>query len=246
MMDFQPGRLAAHCAAHKKVRKPVHQPLLVAKGEFARCSQLQQGIPVPSPFSQPCFDGTPSVAPTPGDNVCFDVPRDYIVPPFMHMEDYYIRECLAMPTHAAVGFSPAPPGLRIPCVIPSPPVMPIINPVVYSNNQDIGTSDLQYIPENLFAVINLHPQPAIMIPRMTEPSATQGIVPSLIPCQEAQVRMAKASTMEEREIESESPPSLTSTQPVSAPSNKDKLIVLGFSWYSEPKEIRCDDDVWLK
>lgn len=145
MMDFQPGRLAAHCAAHKKVRKPVHQPLLVAKGEFARCPQLQQGIPVPSPFSQPCFDGTPSVAPTPGDNVCFDVPRDYIVPPFMHMEDYYIRECLAMPTHAAVGFSPAPPGLHIPCVIPSPPVMPIINPVVYSNNQDIGTSDLQYI-----------------------------------------------------------------------------------------------------
>lgn len=174
------------------------------------------------------------------------MPRDYIVPPFMHMEDYYIRECLAMPTHAAVGFSPAPPGLHIPCVIPSPPVMPIINPVVYSNNQDIGTSDLQYIPENLFAVINLHPQPAIMIPRMTEPSATQGIVPSLIPCQEAQVRWRRHPDDGGKGNRVRVPSIADIDSAVSAPSNKDKLIVLGFSWYSEPKEIRCDDDVWLK
>lgn len=242
-MDVQPGRPLTHCSEHKKARKPVHQPLLVAKGEFAQYSQLQHGIPIHSPYVPPCFDARPTMAPTPGDNVCFDVPRDYIVPPFMHMEDYYVRECLAMSNHLGVGYSPATTGLHIPCVIPSPPVMPIINPVVYSNNHDIGTSDLQYIPENLFAVINLHPQSAINIPRITEPSETQGIVPSLVPCQEAQNRMLNGKG---REIESESPPSLTSTQQMSPSNNKDKLIVMGFSWFSKPKEICCDDDVWLK
>lgn len=122
--------------------------------------------------------------------------------------------------------------------------MPIINPVVYTNNQDIGTGDLQYISDEMFAVINLHQRPDILIPRMTEPSASSGIVPSLIPSQEPQVEMHRKENA--NGVESESPISMASNSYGVPKSNKNKLLVLGFSWYTETKAIDCGSDIWLR
>lgn len=41
-------------------------------------------------------------------------------------------------------------------MIPPPPVLPIINPIVYSNNHDLGTRDLEYIAAEDLPILNSH------------------------------------------------------------------------------------------
>ena len=226
------------------MRKAPSRPLLLAKADTVQYSQLQQGLPCPASLVQPSYGVASTLAQRGCEDECFDVARNQVVPPFMHMEDYYIRECLNQSSHPTIGFKSEAASLHTPCVIPSPPVMPIINPVVYTNNQDIGTGDLQYISDEMFAVINLHQRPDILIPRMTEPSASSGIVPSLIPSQEPQVEMHRKENA--NGVESESPISMASNSYGVPKSNKNKLLVLGFSWYTETKAIDCGSDIWLR
>lgn len=130
-------------------------------------------------------------------------------------------------------------------MIPPPPVLPIINPIVYSNNHDLGTRDLEYIAAEDLPVLNSHAPRFISIPRPSVPSfpvSPQLLIPSLLQSPSPSFDSQK----DKQPNHLNSPSSVYSSPGNEAAMNSNKLHVLGFSWKPDAPRAVSQDDIWVK
>lgn len=129
-------------------------------------------------------------------------------------------------------------------IIPPPPLFPIINPIVYNNNEDVGSFDFHYISSDDFALLNAH-QTSINIPRISSPpdnKSPRELIPSLLPPTNCMPlfysNLLDLNTL--RENHDNSMNTATAHKPIS------KVHIIGFSW-TEPTELfdTCND-VWVR
>lgn len=129
-------------------------------------------------------------------------------------------------------------------LVPPPPEVPIFNPIVYSNNCDVGTHDLEYISETEFPLLNAHSSYPINIPRPSPPHSIQtpqDLIPPLIPTQ-----TSCASKPAVKSVEPVHSPSSIFNPSTGVKTNDDKLFVVGFSWDAQPFDGEFVGDVWIK
>lgn len=167
-----------------------------------------------------------------------------VIPPFMHMTDQYRRN-LEYGTLGSCPISMSPGAENdLYKMIPPPPSFPIINPIVYSNNCDVGTEDLEYISASDFRLLNTRTTPSISIPRPSPPMyhlSPQNLIPSLI----------RPSSVKGREdlkgdpFRLNSPSSMYVSSSSDTKMNNDKLFVIGFTWNPEPVREAFEDDPWI-
>lgn len=129
-------------------------------------------------------------------------------------------------------------------MIPPPPVLPIINPIVYSNNHDLGTRDLEYIAAEDLPVLNSHAPRSISIPRPSVPVfpvSPQLLIPSLL-----QSSSPSFDSQKDKPCHLNSPSSVYSFPGSETPMNSNKLHVIGFSWKPDAPRTVSQDDIWVK
>mgnify|MGYP004515860563 CR=1 FL=1 len=129
-------------------------------------------------------------------------------------------------------------------MIPPPPVLPIINPIVYSNNHDLGTRDLEYIAAEDLPVLNSHAPRFISIPRPSVPAfpvSPQLLIPSLL-----QSPSPSYHNQKDKQPNHLNSPSSVYSSPGSETTNSNKLCVLGFSWKPDSVRTVSQDDIWVK
>ena len=129
-------------------------------------------------------------------------------------------------------------------IVPPPPEVPIFNPVVYSNNCDVGMHDLEYISETEFPLLNAHSSYPISIPRPYPPHSIQSpqdLIPPLVPTHA--VSTTKPTV---KSVEPVPSPSSVFTSSTGVKTNNDKLFVIGFSWDAQPFDGEFVGDVWIK
>ena len=129
-------------------------------------------------------------------------------------------------------------------MIPPPPNCPIINPVVYSNNHDVGTHDLEYVSIADLQILNTGTTPVISIPRPSSPLyplAPRDLIPSLI--QSPAVKGREDLKGDSNRLSS--PSSICVSSCSDTKLNDDKLYVIGFTWNLEPVRGRFENDPWI-
>ena len=145
----------------------------------------------------------------------------------------------------------APNYLPIPQIVPPPPNVPIINPVVYDNNIDVGMSDLHYVSSDAFTILNARPRQDIRIPRLSKPSkhlTPSELIPSLLPTQKKGHGLIGAEHAEQTSdfSLSNSPSVIVRSTPTNEEDNGDKVFVLGFSWNEVHTPFVSENDIWVK
>lgn len=130
------------------------------------------------------------------------------------------------------------------CLVPPPPEVPIFNPIVYSNNCDVGTRDLEYISESEFQFLNAHSGNTLTIPRPSPPHiapSPHDLIPPLVTAHPS----PGEQVIPKRVIPRNSPSSIFESQ-VGVKSNNDKLFVIGFAWDAQPFDEEFVGDAWIK
>lgn len=145
----------------------------------------------------------------------------------------------------------APSFLPIPQIVPPPPSAPIINPIVYDNNIDVGMSDLHYVSSDAFSILNARPRQNIRIPRLSRPSKRRTpseLIPSLLPTQKKEPDLAiiKQKEQTSKISVSDSPSVICHSTLSHEEDNGDKVFVLGFSWNEEYVPCVSENDIWVK
>ena len=145
----------------------------------------------------------------------------------------------------------APSFLPIPQIVPPPPSVPIINPIVYDNNIDVGMSDLHYVSSDAFTILNARPRQDIRIPRLSKPlkhRTPSELIPSLLPTQKKtpEIISAKQSERASDSLISNSPSVIVHSSPSNEEDNGDKVFVLGFSWNEVHTPCVSENDIWVK
>ena len=167
-----------------------------------------------------------------------------MVPPLIHSVDQSRRnrdygEMSSYSTSTSVGIENS-----LYKMIPPPPSFPIINPVVYSNNCDVGTQDLEYISTTDFRLLNTRTTPVISIPRPSSPLyplSPQDLIPSLI----HSPAVKGCDNLKGDSFRMSSPSSMYVSSYGDTKLNDDKLYVIGFTWNPEPVRGAFDDDPWI-
>ena len=140
----------------------------------------------------------------------------------------------------------SPSYLPIPQIVPPPPSVPIINPIVYDNNIDVGMSDLHYVSSDAFTILNARPRQDIRIPRLSKPlkqRTPSELIPSLLPTQK---KTPELIGVKQPERTSDSPSVIVHSNPSNEEDNGDKVFVLGFSWNEVHTPCVSENDIWVK
>ena len=217
---------------------PTVSPLLVSKSDFvyndSKCSPYEQTVAsIPSEPSQ----GNLMTVSSSTNNLGFGVSNSIAMPSF-------VRYCY--PIYSEPNF------VRLPSIVPPPPSVPIINPIVYDNNIDVGMSDLHYISSDAFTLLNAHPRPAICIPRLSQPCEQREpteLIPSLLPPQKSK-RYERAGWKHKDLLAVDSlnsdSPSLLCSDDQHKDKNRDKIVILGFSWDEVHLPLVAQGDLWVR
>ena len=217
---------------------PTVSPLLVSKNDFvcndSKCNPYEHAVS--SISSEPSQSNLATVSSS-TNNLGFGVSNSVAVPSF-------VRYCY--PVYSEPNFG------QQPSIVPPPPSVPIINPIVYDNNIDVGMSDLHYISSDAFTMLNAHPRPVICIPRFSQPCEQREpteLIPSLLPPQKSkQYERAGWKHMDLLAVDSlnSDSPSLLCSDNQRDDNNRDKVIVLGFSWEEVHLPLVAQDDLWVR